>query len=117
MKKALLVAIALSSTTAASAETYAIQTGRLIVDAAKPPLGPSTIIVENGRIVRIEQGATAPAGATVVDLKSSTVLPGLIDAHVHLTGDPGTPFWREAIDTPELATVTGVKNALLTVRA
>ena len=111
------IAIALQSTTAASAETFAIQGGRLIVDAAKPALGPSTVIVENGRIVRIEQGATAPVGATVVDLKSSTILPGLIDAHVHLTGDPGTPFWREAIDTPELATVTGVKNALLTVRA
>ena len=117
MKRVLLLAIALQWTTAASAETFAIQAGRLIVDAAKPALGPSTVIVENGRIVRVEPGATAPGGATVVDLKASTLLPGLIDAHVHLTGDPGTPFWREAIDTPELATVTGVKNALLTVRA
>jgi imidazolonepropionase-like amidohydrolase len=44
-------------------------------------------------------------------------MPGLIDAHVHLTGDPGTPYWREAVDSSELATVTGVKNALLTARA
>src|SRR5918994_1040369 len=117
MKSIILAAVALLTASAASAETFAIQAGRLIVDASKPALGPSTVIVDNGRINRIEPGATAPAGATVVDMRSRTVLPGLIDAHVHLTGDPGTPFWRDAIDTPELAAVTGVKNALLTARA
>ena len=55
---------ALLASTTAHAETFAIQAGRLIVDAAKPALGPSTVIVENNRIVRIESGATAPAGAT-----------------------------------------------------
>ena len=108
---------ALLAASAAAAETYAIQAGRLIVDAAKPARGPSTVIVENGRISRIESGFTAPAGAIVVDERSRTVLPGLIDAHVHLTGDPGTPFWRDAVDSNELAAVIGVKNALLTVRA
>ncbi len=117
MKKSVLAVIALLSAGAASAQTYAIQAGRLIVDASKPARGPSTVIVENGRIVRIEPGATAPAGATIVDMRSHTVLPGLIDAHVHLTGDPGTPFWRGAIDSNELATIVGVKNAQLTARA
>ena len=117
MKKIILAAVALLTASAASAETFAIQAGRLIVDASKPARGPSTVIVENGRISRIEPGATAPAGATVVDMRSRTVLPGLIDAHVHLTGDPGTPFWRETIDSNELAAITGVKNALLTARA
>ncbi len=117
MKKTILAVVALLTATAASAETYAIQAGRLIVNAAQPALGPSTVVIENGRIARIEPGATAPAGATVVDMRSRTVLPGLIDAHVHLTGDPGTPFWREAIDSNELAAITGVKNALLTARA
>ncbi len=117
MKKLILAGIALLSASAASAETYAVQAGRLIVDAGKPALGPSTVIVENGRISRIEPGATAPAEATVVDMRGRTVMPGLIDAHVHLTGDPGTPFWREAIDSNEQAAITGVKNALLTARA
>ena len=67
--------------------------------------------------MRVEEGFTSPAGARVVDLRSKTVLPGLIDAHVHLTGDPGTPFWREPIDTDELSTIVGVKNALITARA
>jgi imidazolonepropionase-like amidohydrolase len=117
MKKSILAITALLSASAASAQTYAIQAGRLIVDASRPALGPSTVVVEKGRIVGVEPGATAPAGATVVDMRSRTVLPGLIDAHVHLTGDPGTPFWRETIDTNELAAIVGVKNALLTARA
>lgn len=116
LKKVIAVAALLTSS-AAAAQSYAVQTGRLIVDAAQPPLGASTVIVENGRIVSIESGFVAPPGATVVDQRSRTVIPGLIDSHVHLTGDPGTPFWRRAIDPPELAAVVGVKNALLTARA
>src|SRR5687767_6580392 len=117
MIRTITLAAALLAGTAARAETYAIQAGRLITDASRPARGPSTVIVENGRIVRIEDGATAPAGTKVVDLRGKTVLPGLIDAHVHLAYEPGTPFWRGAIDSNELATIVGVKNALLTARA
>lgn len=102
-----------------AAETFAIQAGRLIVDAAKPERGPSTVIVTDGRIVRIDDGATAPAGATVVDLRGQTVLPGLIDVHVHLTGNAGEP-WYQGL-TPKYsesyAATTGLKNAAITVRA
>ena len=53
MKSIILAAVAILSGTAASAETYAIQAGRLIVDASKPARGLSTVVVENGRIARI----------------------------------------------------------------
>ena len=79
MKKSILAIAALLIGGTATAQNYAIQAGRLIVDAAKPARGPSTVIVENGRIARIEDGATAPAGATVIDMRSRTVLPGLIE--------------------------------------
>jgi imidazolonepropionase-like amidohydrolase len=117
MLKTIAATLALLCAGSAGAQSYAIQAGRLIVDAARPARGASTVIVENGRISRIEDGFTAPAGATVVDQRGRTVLPGLIDAHVHLTSEPGSPFWREAIDSNELAAVIGVKNALLTARA
>lgn len=117
MLKIVIAVAALLSSTAVSAQVYAIQAGRLVVDASKPERGPSTVLVENGRITAIEDGFVSPAGAVVVDQRSRTVMPGLIDAHVHLTGDPGTPFWREAIDSDEKATLVGVKNALLTLRA
>jgi len=79
--------------TAANAETYAIQAGRLIVDAAQAERGNSTVIVDNDRISRIEDGFIAPAGAIVVDERSKTVLPGMTDVHVHLTQTSGTPWY------------------------
>ncbi|WP_242098022.1 MULTISPECIES: amidohydrolase family protein [unclassified Sphingomonas] len=104
---------------AAHADTFAIQAGRLIVDAAAPERGPSTVIVTDGRITGIEDGATAPAGATVVDMRTKTVMPGLIDVHVHLTSDANLP-WYETLRpkySQSYAAITGVKNALITARA
>ena len=95
MLKALLAgAAALSVAAAANAETYAVQAGHLIVDAAQPERGNSTVIVDNGRIARIESGFTAPAGAIVVDERARTVMPGMTDAHVHLTGTSGEPWYN-----------------------
>ena len=93
MIRAFTLAAGLLASTAANAETYAIQAGRLIVDAAKTERGPSTVIVENGRIVRIEDGFTVPAGATVVDQRNRTVMPGMTDVHVHLTLNSGEPWY------------------------
>jgi len=94
MRKALLVGAAtLAVATAAHAETYAIQAGKLIVDAAQPARGNSTVIVENGRISRIDSGFTTPAGAIVIDERGKTVMPGMTDVHVHLTQTSGTPWY------------------------
>ena len=87
-------AAALAMAASANAATYAIQAGHLIVDAAQPERGQSTVIVENGRIVRIESGFTAPTGAIVVDERGRTVMPGMTDAHVHLTGTSGQPWYN-----------------------
>ena len=94
MCKALLAgAAALALASSANAATYAIQAGRLIVDAAQPSRGNSTVIVENGRISRIDSGFTAPAGAIVIDERGKTVMPGMTDVHVHLTQTSGTPWY------------------------
>src|SRR3954454_124348 len=94
MKRYLLAgAVALASSGVANAATYAIQAGRLIVDAAQPARGNSTVVVENGRIARIDNGFTAPAGAIVVDERSRTVMPGMTDVHVHLTSNSGEPWY------------------------
>ncbi len=118
LKTIAAIALALVTSTV-HAETYAIQAGRLIVDAAAAERGASTVIVTDGRVVRIEDGATAPAGATVVDMRDKTVMPGLIDVHVHLTSDANLP-WYETLRpkySESYAAVTGVKNALITARA
>jgi len=93
LKEFLVGAAALAMAASAHAETYAIQAGRLIVDAAQPARGNSTVVVENGRIARVEPGFTAPQGAIVVDERSRTVLPGMTDVHVHLTQNSGEPWY------------------------
>lgn len=51
-------------------------------------LGPSTVVVEDGRIAAVEAGHRRPAdGDRVVDLGRCTLLPGLMDMHVHLTSE------------------------------
>ena len=88
-KLLLSAALAAIATAAPAAPTY-LHAGRLIAVPGETPLGPSTIVVDNGRIVEVRAGhAAPPAGVTAIDLTSKTVLPGLIDSHVHLDSDAG----------------------------
>lgn len=106
------------SAQSAHAETTYIHAGSVISDAAGDASGPATIVVTDGRIVSIEDGfAAVPEGAATVHLPDQTVLPGLIDLHVHLTGDPGGDFWKEAVEPDEWGVVLGAKNARLTALA
>ena len=114
LKHLLAGAAALAVASAAGAATYAVQAGRLIVDAAQAERGPSTVIVDNGRISRIENGFTAPAGAIVVNQRARTVMPGMTDVHVHLTGTSGRPWYEgftQKYSVPYSATV-GLTHAL-----
>ena len=90
MLSRLFIAAALvsSASAAIAAPTY-IHAGRLIAVPGQGRVGPSTIIVDNGRILEVRAGhVPAPAGATAIDLGDRTVLPGLIDSHVHLSQRP-----------------------------
>ena len=52
--------------------------------------GPATVMVDGGRIAGVEQGwPEPPEHADVLDLGEDTVLPGLVDTHVHLVADSG----------------------------
>jgi imidazolonepropionase-like amidohydrolase len=98
--------------------TIVVHAGHLIADPSRPAAGPSTITIVDGRIQSVVAGLTPPpAGARLIDLSTRTVLPGLIDAHVHLVGDSHAPFWRGAVDTDDYLTLLGAHNALVTLRA
>src|SRR6202041_2570331 len=69
----------------AAAQTIAIRAGNLL-DPAKGTVSKDQIIlVENGKITAVGAGLSIPKDAQVVDLSKEWVMPGLIDAHTHLT--------------------------------
>ena len=120
IRAALFATASLLLATAAVAETQIILAGNAIIDPAKGLAGPTIITVIDGKITDIQSGSALPALAEdteIIDLGNKVVLPGLIDLHVHLTGDPGGDFRDEAVDPDEWGVVMGVKNAALTVKA
>ena len=95
MKKPLItLAIAsalLSSPFSAVADTL-IHAGKVFTGTSKTLQENMTIVVENNKIKAINKGFTEPQqGDTVIDLTSSTVMPGLMDMHVHLSSQHGGP--------------------------
>src|SRR5271157_3105259 len=81
-------------------------------------LADQMLVVEDGKIVSTgAAGETiVPADAVRIELPNATVLPGLIDAHTHLTMDPKFGYDRLAISVPREALI-GAKNARLTLLA
>jgi imidazolonepropionase-like amidohydrolase len=77
---------------------------------------PAVVIIQDGRISSV--GGDVPAGARAVDLGDVTLLPGLIDAHTHLTGDlEGEWVTRAVRELPADAALRGARNAKRTLEA
>jgi imidazolonepropionase-like amidohydrolase len=72
------------------AQTTFVQAGRLLADPATGRVErDKTVVVQNGKVVRIADGFVSEPGGKVVDLRDRFVLPGLIDSHVHITSEQG----------------------------
>ena len=82
---ALLALAWLVAAPAALAQDTVIHVGTLLDGTGAPARHQVSILVHDGRISAIEPGYAAPAGASVVDLSTSTVMPGFIDCHVHVS--------------------------------
>jgi imidazolonepropionase-like amidohydrolase len=99
MSKTLCLLTLLGLALEATAATQYIRFGKLI-DGKGKVWTNAAVIVENGRIQRVEADATPPAGAEVIDLQSYTGIPGLIDAHTHMTyywdQSPGSKPWEQS---------------------
>lgn len=85
-----LFLVAVSTTNVAAAADQYIHAGRLLDRPGQAARGASTIIVRDGKIAEVRAGlVSVPADATLIDLSTKFVLPGLIDSHVHLRSDAG----------------------------
>ena len=109
----LAVLLPLESLLAQAASTpptrVAIRAGRLIDGLGGAPITDAVILIENDRITAVGKGLAIPSGVRVIDLSRSTVLPGFIDAHTHVTSQPENYledlFRKSPIDVAVLAHV------------
>jgi imidazolonepropionase-like amidohydrolase len=86
---ALAVAAPVAAQTAAPAAAEAVKVihaGTLIAEPGRAPLRNASVVIRGRRIAEVRQGFADVPGAQVIDLRSATVMPGLIDMHVHMRG-------------------------------
>ena len=119
MKHLILGAVVLLATSAAQADTVVVTADRLVDVVAARMLDKPVVVITDGRIVSVgSQGsATIPPGARRVDLPGMTLLPGLIDMHVHLTSLAEVGGYRRLEFTDSFWTAVGVANAKKTLDA
>ncbi|MCZ6670826.1 MAG: amidohydrolase family protein [Acidobacteria bacterium] len=98
-----------------------IRAGTLIDGTGSAPVKNVLIVVEKGRITAVGKNVEIPADHRLIDLSGQTVLPGFIDAHVHLVGrhiGEGEDWENSAVrDLPQEGAIRGVRNARLTLEA
>ena len=90
MKTSFLCGLALSLASTASAQTTAL-IGARVIDGRGAVIERATIIVRDGRIAAVGpvESTTVPDGAERIDVSGSTIMPGLVNAHGHLTSAIG----------------------------
>ncbi|MGB9196472.1 MAG: amidohydrolase family protein, partial [Terriglobales bacterium] len=99
-----------------AAKTVVVRAGHLLDVKSGKTLNNQVIVIQGGKIVSVGEAAQTPAGAEVIDLPNATVLPGLIDAHTHLTFTTNFGYSRLGISIPREA-LNGARNARVTLEA
>ena len=101
--------------------TTLIRADRLIDGTGSAPVQDAVLVVEQGKVVAVHAGGI-PGGlstenAEILDFPGCTILPGLIDTHVHLSFSPDTALTSAAVDTAEDVALIAYANGLKTLQA
>jgi len=115
----LLIAAPPLAAQSASSSRILIRAGRVVDVHTGNELADQTIAVTGDRITAIAPTASTPkqTGDTEIDLRSLTVLPGLIDVHTHLTDDSNFDPYHELSTSVAKSALIGARNAKVTLEA
>jgi imidazolonepropionase-like amidohydrolase len=116
---ALAAAGAVTSSALAAEQFVAVRAGKLVDVVNGKVLTDQTIVIDGERITAVgPTGSVAvPAHAHLIDLSRATVLPGLIDTHTHLTGDPRQSGYQGLGISDIRAALYGARSARITLEA
>ncbi len=85
MHRTILALLAVAFALSAADKTYVLKAAHMFDGKSDHVVSPGLVVVSNGKITAVGSAAAIPAGAETIDLGDATLLPGLIDAHTHLT--------------------------------
>ncbi|HSC78147.1 MAG TPA: amidohydrolase family protein [Candidatus Acidoferrales bacterium] len=111
-----LLGILVVCTATAAAQTTAIRAGHVIDPATGKAAANQIILVKDGKIAEVGANVAVPAGAAVIDLSKEWVLPGLMDAHTHITMNlppaGSLPVWESTLarESSGLRALRGAHN-------
>ncbi len=97
-RAAAVVVLAMGAVARVQAADLLVRNARLIDGTGAPPRGPVSILIRSGRVSEIAAEIAAPA-VPVLDADGATVLPGLMDMHVHFIAAPGSGFRKDSPET------------------
>ncbi len=102
-------------------KTYVLKAARMWDGKSDRAVTPGVVVVKDGKIVGVGASAQTPADAQIIDLGDATLLPGMMDAHTHLTFDLSHGVVKSTLDSlqltqAELALRAGA-NARITLMA
>jgi imidazolonepropionase-like amidohydrolase len=124
MKSLLGVLSVLFATATARADSVAVRAGHLVDPAAGTATANQIILIEDGKIKSIGASTAIPANTQVIDLSNEWVLPGMVDAHTHITmnlppSPPGESLWEKYLlsESDGIRTARGLRNADLLLHA
>src|SRR4051812_19085919 len=94
----IIATVALAAPALAAPKTTVLKAAHLFDGKADQVVSPGVVVVQDGKIVAAGARVTEPAGAEVIDLGNATLLPGLMDAHTHMTQEASGDWKKDELD-------------------
>lgn len=121
-RAAALPVLLLACSAAVAADTpppqvTAIKAAHMIDVRSGAVIDDAVVLIAGERISAAGKNLAIPANAKIIDVGNKTLLPGLIDMHTHLTGNPDDMGYSSVAISVPRATLTGARNARLTLQA